>query len=76
MRLFAQVGDRGRCVKCGRVLSFERIAYDALSGEPIYRWIAVRRTKLARSPIVCPGDARKGYHRPEGFSVTGAPIHA
>jgi hypothetical protein len=71
-RLYAQEGDEGTCQRCGRKVEFRVVAHDAVTGEPVYRWVAVRRTKNARIPIQCLAG-NNGGHRTADHSCTGAP---
>ena len=50
------------------------MSFDALTDKPIYRWRAVRRTRLAPRPWSCPSANPSGYHRPAGYSVRGEPL--
>jgi hypothetical protein len=71
----AREGQRATCDRCGRALTFAVVGHDAFTKEPVLRWIAVRRSKNAPTPITCPGTgSRRGYHRAEGYSVAGAPL--
>lgn len=71
---YAQVGDEDRCVRCGRLVEFRQVASDAFTNEPVFRWVAVRKTKNAPIPIVCPNHNTKGPHRTDTHSANGSPL--
>lgn len=66
---YAQDGNEGRCLRCGRLVEFRQVASDAFTDAPVYRWVALRKTKLAPIPVVCPetkGPHATGSHGPDG----------
>lgn len=72
---YAREGNDGICYRCGRKLEFREVARDAFTDEPVYRWVAVRKTKLAPIPIECPGrSSGRGPHITAHHSATGAPL--
>lgn len=71
---YAQVGDEGCCARCARVVEFRQVATDALTNEPVCRWVAVRKTKHAPIPVVCPNHNTGGPHRTETHSANGSPL--
>lgn len=74
---YAQVGDEGRCVRCGRVIEFREVAINAFTGDPVYRWVAVRKTKHAPIPIICPNhNTKTGPHMTATHCADGSPVRS
>lgn len=73
---FAHEGQEERCAACGRVVQLTIIGHH-LDDTPIWRWVAVRKSKRAPRPIDCPADPSNtpvGLHRPAEYTYNGAPF--
>lgn len=74
MKRYAQPGDDGTCAHCGRRVEFREVAHDAVTGAPVHRWVAIRKTTRAPIPILCMGGGSNNTrHETDTHDDVGAP---
>lgn len=72
-RHYAQPGQEERCEHCGRLVELSLVGH-RIDGAEVWRWAAMRKTRLAPIPTECPKRPRH-YHEPEGYTAGGAPTN-